>query len=332
MFYIVINPSSSSGRGLRSWKKIEPLFVAHRNETGENYRVFFSSPKRSIESIVRKLTSYDRNIRLVILGGDGTINEAVNGICDFRRVQLGYIPIGSGNDFAKGLGLSRDLIALTRTILRGETVRSIDVGEVTFNNRSDILDPRSHNVIRDGMDPRESGVKRRFVVSAGIGYDAEICQRAMVSPAKAALNKVHLGKLIYIAEASRLILTTPMLPYRVRYSDDTRLRYSKTLFVVCMNQRFEGGGFMFCPDASDRDGKLDLCIAAGLRNRLSFFYIFPTIYGGHHRRFPVIHTARSGSVSIKTPLPMWVHTDGEVSCRSTHIDVSTLQEVLHLMM
>ncbi|MDO4285630.1 MAG: diacylglycerol kinase family lipid kinase [Eubacteriales bacterium] len=321
MFHIIVNPASRSGRAPSVWEEAKPLF----DRCGEEYKVYFSKQTGHVRELCRRLTEDGSEIKLVIFGGDGTVNEAVNGIRDLSRVRLGYVPTGSSNDLARDLALPADRGELLRSILAGEVVRRIDLGELEYHNESSVLgwmhaDPHSHT--------------RRFTVSAGIGFDASVCEGAMVSPFKKVLNRVHLGKLIYLWEAIRLILTQEMVPATVTMEQEgvpvQTWQFKRLLFTAVMNHRFEGGGFRFCPHASDSDGALDLCAAADL-NRLMFFRIFPTAYSGNHLRFHGIHEGRAFNVRIQTQIPLWVHTDGEVTRKSSDISIRCLPGCLQLM-
>ena len=98
MFDIIVNPATGSGRGIRTFKLVKPYF----DKAGVSYRVHFSGQGHGIEKTVRKITS-ERPADIIIIGGDGSMNEAVNGIADFDNTRIGFIPSGSGNDLAKAL-------------------------------------------------------------------------------------------------------------------------------------------------------------------------------------------------------------------------------------
>ena len=338
MLHCIINPASSSGRGLRQWEAIERCLIAN----GAEYEAHFSDAAHSIEDIAASLTDpsgkteplEDRT--LVILGGDGSMNGAVNGIRDFAHTRIGFIPIGSGNDLALDLGLPSDQEALIRTILKEEVVRECDIGRVTFHNRTELLDPFTHMPV-EAASAAESGAPytRLFNISAGIGFDAACCQGAEGSRFKKLLNRIRMGQLVYLYNAVKLILTAPMKPAEIIFTNKktnrrTRL-IKRMLFAVCMNHCYEGGGFRFCPDASASDGMLDTLMAGDL-NRLNFFRIFPTAYDGGHLKYQGVNVERSDTVEIRTALPLWVHTDGEVTCKSSHITVDLLPEKLRIIL
>ena len=350
MFHVIVNPSSSSGRGKSKWDKIEERF----KKSGVPYKVHFSSPAHSIEDICEELTSSGEDVNLVILGGDGTMNAVVNGIRDFEHTKVGFIQIGSGNDLMKGLGIDQKIDDLTDSILRGEVVRTCDIGRVTFHDRFNLLDPFTHRPVAPAAADTEAfpasgdrktstGIAekasaevtgehpatRLFNISAGIGFDAAVCERADTSAFKNVLNKIRMGKLIYISEAIHMILASPMVTMKISCDGVSKL-YPRTLFAVVMNTCYEGGGFKFCPDAVSTDGTLDLFGANDL-HRMNFFRIFPTAYDGSHLKFKGLFTGKGKKISIRSAEPLWVHTDGEVSCKSSHITIDLYPQKLRLL-
>ena len=333
MFHIIVNPQSSTGRGKSKWEKIEQHFI----KSGAAYKVHYSSPANSIEKICGELTSTGEECTLVILGGDGTMNAVVNGIRDFERTKVGFIQTGTGNDLVKGLGISSDIETLIDSILLNEVVRVCDIGRVTYHNRSSILDVFTHKPLDPSSEMSQAdrgadgypGSVRLFNISAGIGFDAAVCQQADNSKLKLLLNKIRMGKLIYISEAIHMILASPMVGMKIDCDGYTYMK-PRTLFAVVMNTCYEGGGFKFCPDAVNTDGELDLFGANDL-NRLNFFRIFPTAYDGSHMRFKGLFADKGKRIRIRSAVPLWVHTDGEVLCKSSCITVDLYPHKLRLI-
>ena len=106
MYYFIVNPASKTGVGAKYWNRVEKVL----KERNIAYQVRFSKAAGQVEEIVRKLIkeTKEKLIHLVILGGDGTVNEAVQGIEDFEKVNLSYIPTGSSNDLARDMGISKN--------------------------------------------------------------------------------------------------------------------------------------------------------------------------------------------------------------------------------
>ncbi len=319
-FDVIINPAGAGGKTVEFWQSCAPKF------SDCDMTVHYSSAEDTLEAIARRLTSAGEEVFLLVVGGDGTINNVVNGIADFEHTRFAFLPCGSANDLALDLLRERTTEELIETIRRGEIVRDIDVGEVILHNEVNRV-----NLLTNEIDPREvnSERRRRFNVSAGMGWDAEICERVMFSKFKKPLNRIRLGKLVYIVEAVRSVFA--MQKYHCTLTlDDAAIDIPACMFNAVMNHRFEGGGFMFGPHAKNNDGLLDICTAADL-SALDFFCLFPLAYSGRHvgRREVYEHSAKE--IRIESNVPVWVHTDGEVLAQSTDISLHLLPEKLHLL-
>ncbi len=296
MYHVIVNPASRSGRGQRIWKEqIEP---ALRKENVD-YCPHFSERAGDTVSIVADLFRREEgDIFLIILGGDGTVNEALQGMDDPRRAVLGYIPTGSSNDLARDLKLPRKPLEALDVILHSGRMRSMDLGVLSYAD----------------------GERRRFAVSCGIGFDAAVCQEAMHSKIKDTMNRLGLGKLTYLGVALRQLFASKAVSGKLTLEGGAPVDIGNMLFTACMVHRYEGGGFMFAPDAVDDDGILNLC-AVGDLSKLFILFALPTAFYGKHYRFRGITAYRAGKVTIETSQPLWVHTDGEVTRRSDWICV-----------
>ena len=297
MYTFIVNPNARSGLGQKLWL----LVKADLKERGAKYQVFFTKYQRHATNIVRDLTSDLRPHTLVVLGGDGTINEVVDGIVQLENVTLGYIPIGSSNDFARGLGLPTD------------TKQALD----------NIMNPSHYCYINIGILAYDD-TRRRFAVSAGIGFDAG------VSRIKPALNRLRLGKLTYVGIALRQLLTLTPSKTTILLDDVRRLTFDKTYFTAAMNLMYEGGGFKFCPNAGFGDDCLDVIVAADLP-KLKILTLLPTAYKGWHTRFRGIHIYRCRKIDITSSVSLPVHTDGEPVLRRTKISISLEPEKLRVI-
>lgn len=293
MYHIVINPASRSGKGLKIWKEqVEPML--HRENIC--FRSYFSRCAGDIAQIVREIchTAEGKPVTVIILGGDGTVNEALQGMEDTAQITLGYIPTGSSNDFARDLGIPKEPTAALDLILHRGQIQSMDLGTITYDD----------------------GMKRRFVVSTGIGYDAAVCEEALHSKIKAICNKIGLGKLTYLGIALKQLFTTKATSCTLTLDEQPPIAVHRILFAASMLHRYEGGGFMFCPNADSGDGLLDLCVVGDLPKLLIFFAL-PTAFYGKHYMFKGITGYRASRVKIETDAPLWVHTDGEAGRQTT---------------
>ena len=147
---------------------------------------------------------------------------------------------------------------------------------------------------------------------------------------KGILNKLGLGKLTYLAIALKHLLakTGVSVSYTIDSEEPVRLKHF--LFIAVMQNKYEGGGFMFCPDADPTDGKLDLCIVS-VRSRAKVLFGIPLAFKGKHVLIKGITCKRAGKVRIRTSGELWVHTDGEVHRKSKDFTVETLADKLMLL-
>ena len=317
MIRAVINPAGSGGGTMKVWKQAEKIL----NERKVPYQAHFSTREHGIGDIVRELTDTDEPVTLLILGGDGTMNNAVNGIVNFDMTKVGFISCGSGNDLARSLDLPKDINDCMDLILRDEIRHTLDVGEVVYHNRYD----------ESGRLISEEDTVRRFNISSGIGFDAEICANAEKSSFKKTLNAVKLGRLIYLSEGVKVIFNTVRARTHMKIEGVGPKEYGALLFAAAMNEPYEGGGFRFGPEADPSDGYLDLCIGDDL-SQFDFFRIFPYAYSGSHVRFKGVYVYRTKNAEIRTDQPLWVHTDGEIECKSSHITLRTAAYRLKMLL
>lgn len=309
MYHIIVNPASRSGRGLKIWKQIEPLLLKKK----VSYQVYFSKKPGDVEAEALRLSGLHTPVKLILLGGDGTLNEALQGLHPLSSFIIGYIPTGSSNDLARDLHLPTEPAAALDVILKEEHITPMDVGVVEYENT--------------GYHPR----KRKFIVSCGIGYDAAVCQEALHSPIKDTLNHLGLGKLTYLGIALKQLITTPKSACELWLDDAADpVKLSKILFIATMNHRYEGGGFKFCPDADYTDGAFDLCVAGNIPKAF-VLPILPTAFSGKHFRFKGITPYRAKKIRIRTALPLWVHTDGEVKTKADSILLYQNEEKLSII-
>lgn len=244
---------------------------------------------------------------MVVLGGDGTINEVVNGIQDYEKVILGYIPIGSSNDFARSLNIPSSPKEALELILAAHDTRSINIGRLQYQDRL-----------------------KHFAVSAGIGFDAAICHEAVISKLKVALNKIHLGKLTYAGiSLHRLFLTTPQ-KMTVTLDHKEEFTFPSAYFAAVMNHKYEGGGVKFCPDARPDDNLLDVIVVSDL-SKLKILTLLPTAFTGWHTHFKGVHTYQCRHVSIHAERALPVHTDGEPVFLQKSISASCDSKMLQVI-
>lgn len=283
MYHFIINPNARSGRGAIVWYDVQKS-LAKRNIP---YTAHFTQYRRHATAIAHTITCDRESHTLIVLGGDGTIDEVINGIVCFEKTLLGYIPIGSGNDFARGLNLSSDPEVALDRILGQFSTKTIDLGLLEYADKKHI-----------------------FAVSSGIGYDASICHAVCVSRFKILLNKLKLGKLAYVfLSFDRLFHCKPQRMELI-LDDNIHLNFKKFYFATAMNLPFEGGGCKFCPNARPDDGMLDIIVVADVSKPCALS-ILPFVFNGLHTHHKGVYIYRCKKAVLHSSGPMPVHSDGE---------------------
>lgn len=221
--------------------------------------------------------------RLFVAGGDGTLNEAVNGVASvaggLSAMTFGLIPLGTGNDFATALGMPEEVEAAINILLAGRTIET-DVGLLN---------------------------ERYFInVSAG-GFIAE------VSDAVNPQLKTVAGKFAYLIGGAQVLMDYEHIGARLRIvgEHETLAReMNLEMFAVC-NSRMVGGGRMIAPHAIINDGLLDVCIIEQMPV-LDFVALLSSVSGGDHIEDERVSYFRAREISITCNRTIKVNTDGEV--------------------
>ncbi|MBN1954259.1 MAG: diacylglycerol kinase family lipid kinase [Anaerolineae bacterium] len=239
---------------------------------------------------------------VVALGGDGTVNEVINGLMLARQAghgdaALGLLSIGTGNDFAYGIGAPTDLEANCTALARGWT-RTVDIGYA-----------KGYRYFGNGI---------------GLGFDAAVNMYA------SRLTRLR-GNAVYLAAVLRTILFYYRAPVTLIEGDTWRLE-RPTLMVSIMNGRRLGGGFLVAPDALPDDGLFDLCMG-GKMGRLRMISLVPHFMRGTQTDKPRIVMRRSSRVRLTVrDGAQVVHADGEtIATEASHLEVEILPRSLRVV-
>ncbi len=303
MYDIIINPAARSGAGRKTWKKVKKIL----EQRHVKYWAFFTDGPGDAKRIAGQLTSQNRRVKLIVIGGDGTLHETISGIKNWEQTSLGYIPIGSGNDFARGIQWRKSSKWHLEHILNDSDSENMDCAKA-----------------------RTDAGTGRFMVSAGIGYDAGICNLVNRSKLKKGMNKLRLGKWTYWLLGVYALFTSERFRGELELDGRRKVFLNHILFCSVHNLPYEGGGVPFCPKADPKDGKLDVCVISGLPRRKLPVLLIQALRG-KHTRYRGVHVYRCQSVKIHARRPQYFHMDGEVIGKVRKAEIHVEKGRVHML-
>lgn len=319
--HIIYNISARSGKTRLIWRELKKLLTEQKID----FQAHRTLREGHATQITRSLCALpDPAVYIAVLGGDGTINEVLNGITDFEKVRLGVMPTGSGNDFGRSLWIPKrppdaleKIIACMQREEEGTAVPRIDLGQVRWN----------------GCE-----VPRIFGISSGVGLDALVCKKALTSKLKKFLNRIHLGKLTYVllTVQSLFSMDTAELSLICRTgadgedAEETCIRMSRTIFAAAMNLRAEGGGVPMAPRAVPTDGLLSLCCASDIPKWKTFLFL-PFLVAAKHEKIKGFSVFDVKELVLHADKPMVLHADGEYCGDVTEVTFTCLEGILQLL-
>ncbi|MBE9549461.1 MAG: diacylglycerol kinase family lipid kinase [Proteobacteria bacterium] len=282
---LVTNPKAASGHGQKFVPEIVQRFASRAIQS----EIFCSDYAGHIESYIGKcdLSPYSA---VIAIGGDGTLHEVLNGLYQqdkTRRIPLGLIPAGTGNAFARELGL-----------FAGQWQQAVDV----------ICAGKIRCV--DSARYRYPGHQRYFIniINMGFGVDA----------GRTAKKLKFLGNSSYTLGTLWQTLFLRSWPLTITL-DGKRMEQSTVLASVS-NSRYTGTSFLIAPDAQVDDGLLDVLILTDI-SRLRILRLFPSIYKGEHIHYPEVTITRAKHILIETEELKELTPDGEFNgCTPVEID------------
>lgn len=265
---LIYNPKAGRGRARRHVRTVEEYLRSRgarvdcepSTDPGDLVRIASESSRES----------YDR---VVVCGGDGTLNLAVREF-DLAGGTLALIPTGSGDDFARVMGIPRNIRRACDVAIEGR-IREVDVATA-------------------------NGI--RYLGVAGLGFDSEVAEVANRNV------KLLRGSAVYLYAIFRVL--PRFTPHRVRLMTGNATREVDIMFAAVGNTRQYGGGIRITPEALVDDGLLDLCLVHRT-TRVELLRTLPKAYTGAHVKSPFVETGRDRTFRFESASRMAVYADGE---------------------
>lgn len=280
MIEIIVN--SRSKKSLNELNKIERVLQGKKLP----YRVLRTSKKTNAKDLMNEI----HGAELIVIGGDGTINEVIN---NYHGKEIIYLAYGSGNDLARSIEFKKD-IEISR-LLESKRFIEYDVG-----------------VVND----------RKFCSGFDIGFNADIIKRANGSKLKK-----YLGKYIYLLQGVIGILM--LKKYKAKISwDSGEITIDKLYLLNAMIQPYEGGGIKFAPNATGQDGKLHIMIMENM-SLATFVYNYLCLLLKKHNKMRKVKQITTDRLAIKTN-QRYFQIDGELINNTEQLNVGCISKFYKL--
>ena len=277
----IINEHAGNGNGRRVWQKVKSALTIP-------YEAHISQYAKHAYLLAREITERAKNERpqtlLIVIGGDGTVHEVVNGCANADNIIIGHMRGGSGNDFARGF-FAFNSVKDIEAFLQNPHFQTVDIGQI------------------------QNARQQRFINNCGIGFDAYVGLKANASKVKKWLNKWKLGKLGYVYYVVLGLFLFKPFSLTVKHGEKV-LRYDKVWFATVSNQPYFGGGMKISPKSVVTDGKLELTVVHNLSRR-KFITMFITVFFGMHTRFREVVQLSGERFALQFDRILPCHADGE---------------------
>ena len=293
---LILNPTAGRGGALKRLPVVAEVLAEH----GIEVKTVFSRRRGDIEVRVREAIDSGCR-RLLVAGGDGTVHETVNGILSGSEgCEFGLLPVGTGNDFAKAMGIPLDHEAAARQLgarlSQGTAARRVDAGRCN---------------------------DRYFANGAGIGIDARVAMFASGI-------RLPIGNLVYVIGVIRCLIEGIATPSMTVSRDGETLWSGPATLVNVANGDWLGGQFNIAPEADPGDGEFDLVVADAVTRR-RIVQLVPKLMRGEHIGAPEVHSHRVTAIEVHGSEPLIAHLDGELLPRSREFRIECLPGALALL-
>lgn len=290
---VILNPRAGRGNASRRRAELERLLeeAVTKCATPSAWTIVQTAHVGHATELAKQAAETGADM-VAAAGGDGTLNEVVNGLAESGAV-LGLLPMGTGNDFGRCLGIGTFLWHAVDTLVEG-VARPVDLGKANG---------------------------RWFVNIAGCGFDAIVAQRVNIG------FPLLRGTTAYLAAIAHSLLTLKAADLTLTIDGETMS--VRALMCSVANATSYGGGLKVAPDAEIDDGLFDICLLREA-GRMEFILAFPRVFKGTHITHPRVTMLRGKSIHIASDRPLPLLIDGEV-IGTTPVEFSLVHHAIQVM-
>lgn len=294
-YYIILNEHAGGGSVKDLWPKIQ----AELDQRHVDYKITRSAYSGHAQLLANQFakahaddtpTTGPRYVVLAI-GGDGTLHQVISGLAEANLehpLPVAYLPVGSGNDFARGIKMATNWHDALNQVLNCTAENWLTIGSYFDTNK------------------QTQGV---FTNNIGIGFDAAMVTSANGTKTKNFLNRLHLGNLSYLASIISVFYNQQPFPLTVHIAQHRDI-YSKAYLVTVTNHPYFGGGVKIAPPASVNDPNLDLVVIER-SNVFKLLFISFMLSMGKHLKLKSVHHYHNNKIHLIVPSIEYGQIDGE---------------------
>lgn len=290
MYVVILNPQAGNGKAKKIFQQLQKQNFFREG----TYQLFVTEYEGHLEKIaeqIAQLATKGAKIELIIvIGGDGTMNELVNAMpMRLRDIPITYIPGGTGNDLARGIGLTGTPEEIMQRIINKQRKpQRYWLGRYT--------------TVEEGT--------RYFVNCLGFGFDAVVARRANQSGLRRMLAPLRLQKLIYIFALFRELFAYKPITVTLEL-DGKQQHFERALFLTVNNHPYFGGGMKINPQANNNGNQLSL-IVVDMLPKWKILALFGIVFFGLHVHLKEVHLLDAATIVIKSKKKLPYQVDGEI--------------------
>jgi YegS/Rv2252/BmrU family lipid kinase len=280
---VVVNPNAGSGKCIKDWPKIKEILT----KKDFDFHVVFTERRFHAIILIRNFIKSGYR-KVIVVGGDGTLNEVINGIfaqneCESGSVTVGLIPVGTGNDWARMFSIPSDYEEAINTLMDNNIIIQ-DAGKVNFSLKNQIY-------------------LRYFINIAGTGFDAIVAQKT-----NQLKEKGRSGILLYFYNILSSLISYKTTGISVEVDGK---KFKDNIFSMSIGIcKYNGGGMMQVPDADPTDGLFDITVIRKI-GKFSVIRNLGRLYNGSIIKHPKVSALRGKLINIQADPPAYLETDGE---------------------
>lgn len=294
---LIINQTAGGGKP----ERLLPEIFKKLDEINLQYHSSWTTSSGGATVLAQQAVDSGKDL-IISVGGDGTINEIINGILPAQKQPaLGIMPAGWANDFIKSTSIPKNIDQACHIIKEGK-IKKIDVG---FINK-----------------------QIYFVNVCGIGFDAEIAALANQMKTEHPHWKT-LSAYVYVFATIKKLLS-PLPSFKAKVTIDSQVIEGEMLFLAIANGRIEGGKFNIAPDAEIDDGLLDICVV-GKMGRLRCLHLLPKAIKGTHLDVKEVSFFRGKEILVEADKTVTAQVAGEVLIPRQSYHIEILPKKLNLL-